>query len=112
MSEYRVYYPRLVSEFFQNLETNKKKSKLWSTVKGIKIKVSGRTIQKTLQLSEGDIDEWSLDYDPSEAYSLITDLPASSNSRILMLTSFNTNSFPLLQRILHHMFTTIKNIAM
>ena len=80
----------------------RKKSKLWSTVKGIKIKVSGRTIQKTLQLPEGDIDEWSLDYDPCEAYSLMIELPASSNSRILMLTSFNTNSFPPLQRILHH----------
>ena len=107
MSEYRVYYPRLVSEFFQNLETNKKNSKIWSTVKGIKIKVSSRTIQKTLQLPEGDVDEWSLDYDPCEAYSLMTELPASSDSRILMLTSFNTNSFPPLQHILHHMFTTI-----
>ena len=48
MSEYRVYYPRLVSEFFQNLETNEKKTKLWSTVKGIKIKIYGRIIQKTL----------------------------------------------------------------
>ena len=76
-------------------------------MKGIKIKISGRTIRKTLQLPEGEIDEWSLDYDPSEAYSLMTELPASSDSRILMLMSFNTNSFPPLQRILHHMFTTI-----
>ena len=58
-------------------------------------------------MPEGDIDEWSVDYDPCEAYSLMTELPASSDSRILILTSFNTNSFPPLQRILHHMFTTI-----
>ena len=57
MSEYRVYYPRLVSEFFQNLETNEKKTKLWSTVKGIKIKISGRTIRRMLQLPKGDVDE-------------------------------------------------------
>ena len=37
MSEYRVYYPRLVSDFFLNLQINNKKSKLWSTVKGVKI---------------------------------------------------------------------------
>ena len=63
-------------------------------VKGVKIKISGRTIRKTLQLPEGDVDEWILDYDPSEAYSLMTELPATLDSRILMLTSFNTNSFP------------------
>ena len=37
----------------------------------------------------------------------MTELPATSDSRILMLTSFNTNSFSPLQQILHHMFTTI-----
>ena len=64
-------------------------------------------MRKTLQLSEGDVDEWILDYDPSEAYTLMTELPATTNPKMLMLTSFNTNSFPLLQRLLHHMFTTI-----
>ena len=28
VSQYRVYYPRLVSEFFQNLQTNENKSKI------------------------------------------------------------------------------------
>ena len=107
MSAYKVYYARLVSEFFQNLQTNKKKSKLWSIVKGIKIKLSGNSIQKIIQLPDGGVDEWSLDYDPCEAYSLMTDQPANSELRILMLTDFNTNSFPPIQRILHHMFTTI-----
>ena len=63
-------------------------------MKGVKIKISVRSIRKAFQLPEGGVDEWSLDYDPSEAYSLMTDQPADSDSRIVMLTGFNTNSFP------------------
>ena len=44
MSEYRVYYPRLVFEFFQNFQSNEKKSKFWSIVKEVKIKISVRSI--------------------------------------------------------------------
>ena len=76
-------------------------------VKGVKIKISGRTIRKTLKLPEGDVDEWILDYDPYEAYTLMTELPATTDPKMLMLTSFNTNSFPPLQRLVHHLFTTI-----
>ena len=76
-------------------------------VKGVKIKLTGRTIQKTLKLPEGDVDEWILDYDPSEAYTLMTELPAITDPKMLMLMSFNTNSFPSLQHLVHHMFTTI-----
>ena len=76
-------------------------------VKGVKIKLSGRTIRETLQLPEGDVDEWILDYDPSKAYILMTELPATTDAKMLMLTSFSTNSFPPLQRLVHHMFTTI-----
>ena len=53
------------------------------------------------------MDEWSLDYNPTEAFSLMTDLPADSEECIVLLTRFNTNSFPPTQRILHHIFTTI-----
>ena len=53
------------------------------------------------------MDEWSLNYDPVEAFSLMIDLPADSASCITLLTGFNTNSFPPIQRILHHIFTTI-----
>ena len=76
-------------------------------VKGVKIKISGRTIQKMLKLPKGDVDEWILDYDPSEAYTLMIELPATKDAKILMLMSFNTNSFPPLQRLVHHLFTTI-----
>ena len=76
-------------------------------MKGVKIKIFGRTIRKTLKLHKGDVDEWILDYDLSEAYTLMTELPATSNPKMLLLTSFNTNSFPPLQHLLHHMFTTI-----
>ena len=107
LSEHRVYYLRLVSEFFQNFQSNEKKSKFWSIVKGIKIKVSVRMIQKLFQLLEGGVDEWSLDYDPTEVFSLVADLPADSESCIMLLTGFNTNTFPPTQRILHHIFTTI-----
>ena len=44
LSTHRVYYPRLVSEFFQNFQSNDKKLKFWSFIKGIKIKVSVRMI--------------------------------------------------------------------
>ena len=47
MSDYRVYYPRLVSDFFQNFQSNEKKIKFWSIVKGVKIKISARSIRKT-----------------------------------------------------------------
>ena len=76
-------------------------------VKGVKIKLSGRTIQKMLKLPEGDVDEWIFDYDPSEAYTLMTELLATIDAKFLMLMSFSTNSFPPLQRLVHYMFTTI-----
>ena len=76
-------------------------------MKGAKIKISVRSIRKTFKLPEEGVDEWSLDYDPYEAYSLMIDQPSDSDSRIVMLTGFNTNLFPPIQRILHHMFTTI-----
>ena len=63
-------------------------------MKGVKIKISVRSIRKTFKLPEGGVDEWSLDFDPTEAYSLMTDQPADSDSRIVMLTGFNTNLFP------------------
>ena len=107
LSSHRVYYPRLVSEFFQNFQSNEKKSKFWSFVKGIKIKVSVRAIRELFKLQEGGVDEWSLDYDLAEAFSLMTDLPVDSASCITLLTGFNTNSFPPIQRLLHHIFTTI-----
>ena len=71
------------------------------------MKVSVRMIRKIFQLPDGGVDELSLDYDPTEAFSLMTDLPADSDSSIVLLTGFNTNSFPPTQRILHHIFTTI-----
>ena len=78
-------------------------------MKGVKIKIFGRTIWKTLKLPEGDVDEWILDYDPSEVYTLMTELPTTTDAKMLMLMlmSFNTNSFPPLQRLVHHLFTTI-----
>ena len=63
-------------------------------MKGVKIKIFGRTIRRTLKLSEGDVDEWILDYDPSEAYNLMTELPSTIDPKMLRLMSFNTNSFP------------------
>ena len=76
-------------------------------VKGVKIKLFGKSIQKILKLSERDVDEWILDYDPYEAYSLMTDLSVITEAKLIMLTSFNTNSFLPLQRLVHHMFITI-----
>ena len=37
----------------------------------------------------------------------MTHLPATTEVKQIMLTSFNTNTFPPLQRLIHHMFTTI-----
>ena len=81
---------------------------MWIEVENIKIRLSEKHIKKTLDLPEGDVNEWSLDYDVHEAYSLMTDLPCDRNdSKQAQLTSFNTNSFPPLQRLIHHLFTTI-----
>ena len=76
-------------------------------VKGVKIKISDKTIRKTLKLPEGDVDEWILDYDPYETYTFMTELPVTTDAKLLTLTNFNTNSFPPLQLLVHHMFTTI-----
>ena len=64
-------------------------------------------ILKLFQLPNGGVDEWSLDYDPIEAFSLMTNLLADSELCIVLLTEFNTNSFSPTQRMLHHIFTTI-----
>ena len=81
---------------------------MWTEVENINIRLSEKHIQKTLDLPEGDVNEWSLDYDVHEAYSIMTDLPSDrANSKQVQLTSFNTNSFPPLQRLVHHLFTTI-----
>ena len=95
-----------MSEFFQNLQINENKSKIWSMVKGVKIKISGRTIRKTLKLPEEDVDEWILDYDPSEAYTLMTELPATSDLKMLLLMSFNTNATSPSSHIHHHHHTS------
>ena len=76
-------------------------------MQGVKIKLSIRTIRKILNLPEGDVDEWILNYDPYDAYSLMTDLSITPDAKQIMLISFNTNSFPPLQHLIHHMFTII-----
>ena len=63
-------------------------------MKGVKIKLSGRTIRKILKLPEEDVDEWILDYDPYEAYTLMTELLVTIEAKLIILMSFNTNSFP------------------
>ena len=74
----------------------------------VKIKLNQKTIHKALKISDGGTNEWNLDYDEYEAYSLMTELPSNTDdSRQTQLTSFNTNLFPPLQRFIHHIFTTI-----
>ena len=95
MSQYAVYYPRLVSQFFQHLQTDETKSKIWTEVQGVKIKLNELIIRKTLDLPAGDVDEWILDYDPYDAYTIMTDLPSNTaDPKQIQLTSYNTNSFP------------------
>ena len=57
MSQYRVYYPWFVSQFFHNLQTNETKLKMWTKVQGVKIRLNEKTIRKTLELPEGAVDE-------------------------------------------------------
>ena len=75
VSQYKAYYLRLVSQFFQNLKRDERKLKMWTTVENIKIRLNEKYIRKILDLPEGDVNEWSLDYDVHEAYSLMTYLP-------------------------------------
>ena len=49
---------------------------MWTKVENIKIRLSEKHIKKTLNLPKGDVNEWSLDYDVHEAYSIMTDLPS------------------------------------
>ena len=52
---------------------------MWTTVENIKIRMSEKYIRKNFDLPEGGVNEWSLDYDVHEAYSLMTDLPCDRN---------------------------------
>ena len=52
---------------------------MWTTVENIKIRLSEKYIRKILDLLEGDVNEWSLDYDVHKAYSLMIDLPYDRN---------------------------------
>ena len=75
---------------------------------GVKIKLNQRTIRRALKIPDGGTDEWDFDYDEFDVYSLMTSLPSNPDDpRQKQLTSFNTNIFPPLQRLIHHIFTTI-----
>ena len=62
---------------------------MWTKVQGVKIRLNEKTIRKTLDIPEGDVDEWNLDYDPYDAYSLMTDLPSNiEDLKQIQLTSW------------------------
>ena len=95
-------------QFFQNLKIVKQNTKLKTEVNGVKIKLTHRTIHKALDIPDNRTDEWDFDYDEFDAYSVMTTLPSNSEDpKQKQLTSFNTNTFPPLQRLIHHIFTTI-----
>ena len=75
---------------------------------GVKIKLNQRTIRRAFKIPDGVTDEQDFDYDEFDAYSLMTALPSNPDDfRQKQLTSFNTNTFSPLQRLIHHIFTTI-----
>jgi len=108
LGEHRVYYPRLVAEFYQNLKYDEDQAKLFSKVKGSRIEVSKHLLHTVFRIPEEGETESKCAYDFHDAYSLITDErknPQDKNQ--LKLGQFNASNFSPLKRLLHHILTAM-----
>ncbi|MQL73694.1 hypothetical protein Taro_006036, partial [Colocasia esculenta] len=106
ISEFQIIYPRLVREFYKNLKCTDEGYQ--SKVKGIAIDMPTDKAASIFKVPDEWADYHNFEFDLREAYTIMTGLPADkSDPKQTFVTKFNTNSFPPVLRIIHHMLTTI-----
>ncbi|MQM16137.1 hypothetical protein Taro_049091 [Colocasia esculenta] len=106
ISEFRTIYPRLVQEFYSNLECNNEGYK--SEVKGVQIVMPIAVVATLFKVPDVGTDYHNFEFNLHEAYSLLTGLPSDeSDIKQTHVTKFNTNTFPLVLRLTHYILTTI-----
>ncbi|MQL91061.1 hypothetical protein Taro_023666 [Colocasia esculenta] len=98
-----VYSPTAVSEFFNNLGYSED-NKFYTSVKGTPFKLSANLFSTALQIPNFGADILTHHPSASEYYHLITLQPYDGTKKIAKL---NANSFPPLNRMIHHIFTTL-----
>ncbi|MQM19705.1 hypothetical protein Taro_052715 [Colocasia esculenta] len=104
--EFRVIYPRLVQEFYQNLECTDEGYK--SKVKEVDIDMPTDIAASIFKVPDEGEDYHNFEFNLHEAYTLMTGLPADETDiKQTHVTKFNTNTFPPVLRLTHHMLTTI-----
>ncbi|MQM17390.1 hypothetical protein Taro_050361, partial [Colocasia esculenta] len=106
ISQFRTIYPRLVQEFCLNVECTDEGYK--SEVKGVKIDMPIALAATLFKAPAEGTDYHNFEFDLHEAYSILTGFPSDeSDPRQTHVTKFNTNTFPPVLRIIHHILTTI-----
>ncbi|MQL77989.1 hypothetical protein Taro_010399 [Colocasia esculenta] len=98
-----IYSPTAVSEFFNNLGYSKQQE-FYTSVKGIPFKLTANLFSTALQIPNSEADILTHHPSASEYYHLITLQPYDGTKKIAKL---NANSFPPLNRMIHHIFTTL-----
>ncbi|MQL88724.1 hypothetical protein Taro_021294 [Colocasia esculenta] len=106
ISDFRIIYPRLVQEFYMNLECTDEGYK--SKVKGIVIDMPTDIAAIIFKIPDEGEDYHNFEFNLHEAYTILTGLQADeSDPKQTHVTKFNTNTFPPVLRLTHHMLTTI-----
>ncbi|MQM16398.1 hypothetical protein Taro_049353, partial [Colocasia esculenta] len=106
ISEFRIIYPRLVQEFYMHLECTDEGYK--SKVKGIAIDMPTDIAPTIFKIPDEGADYHNFEFNLHEAYTIMTGLQADeSNLKQTHVTKFNTNTFPPVLRLTHHILTTI-----
>ncbi|MQM18405.1 hypothetical protein Taro_051396 [Colocasia esculenta] len=98
-----VYSPSAVSEFFNNLGYSED-YEFYTSVKGTPFKLTANLFSTALQIPNSGADILTHHPSASEYYQLITLQPYDGTKKIAKL---NANSFPPLNRMIHHIFTTL-----
>ncbi|MQL98081.1 hypothetical protein Taro_030783 [Colocasia esculenta] len=99
---HKQYLPTAVTEFFNNLRQTVA-GDLYSKVKGTSFRISPNLFSVSLHIPNTGIDIMSHHPTPEEYHQLITLQPYDPKDR----KQLNANSYPLLHRLIHHIFTTI-----
>ncbi|MQL69281.1 hypothetical protein Taro_001576 [Colocasia esculenta] len=106
ISEFCIIYPRLVQEFYQNLECTDDGYK--SKVKGIEIDMPTDIAATIFKIPDEGADYHNFEFNLHEAYTILTGLQADETDlKQTHVTKFNTNTFPPVLRLTHHILTTI-----
>ncbi|MQL76487.1 hypothetical protein Taro_008879 [Colocasia esculenta] len=106
ISEFRVIYPRLVQEFYMNLECTDDCYK--SEVKDVVIDMPTALAATLFKIPDEGADYHNFEFNLHEAYTMLTGLQADeSDPKQTHVTKFNTNTFPPVLRLIHHILTTI-----